>query len=365
MLTIVAAPDCGSTCSLSVETSNVVGSAVELKGYSIFSTTGDLNQQGWQSLQDTGGRAYAGWEEANPSGAVLSELNPLASSLVNGNAPMALGQPIVAAGHLPFGVKATNLDVSFQYLTAAGEVINGPVELIGPYLVNNLVLEVDPSTGETWLTNESPYTVSLRGYSILSDSGSLKPGDSDWNSLSDQETPGVDEANPSSKALSELAAFNAEGILMSPGESFSLGAAFKTETAGGTADLKLEFVYEQPMALQGDYNQDGLVDAADYTVWRDAMGSGAVLPNEGATPGLVTVEDYTVWRNHYGEVAPVTQSLRRGVVSYGESASASLDGGVPTPEPSSLVLAIGLAIPIAASRRTSQKEMDQLKVEGN
>lgn len=105
------------------------------------------------------------------------------------------------------------------------------------------------------------------------------------------------------------------------------------------------------MAVQGDYNQDGLVDAADYTVWRDAMVSGESLPNEGATPGLVTAEDYTVWRNHYGEVAPVTQSLRRGVVSYVELANASLDNGVSTPEPSSLLLAIGFAVPIAAMRR--------------
>jgi hypothetical protein len=207
------------------------------------------------------------------------------------------------------------------------------------------------------LTNESPYTVSLRGYSILSESGSLLPGNSDWNSLSDQGEAGVDEANPSSKALSELVAFNSDGISMQPGESFSLGTGFKTETVGGTTDLELEFVYEQPMAVQGDYNEDGQVDAADYTVWRDAMVSGVALPNEGATAGQVTTEDYTVWRNHYGDVAPVTQSLRRGVVSYVESSNALLGRGVSTPEPSSLVLAIGLALPIAAARRTIQQQV--------
>lgn len=332
---------------------SIDGSVVALKGYSIFSTEGDLNVQAWQSLQSAG---VSGWEEANPSGAVVSELNPLDSRLIDGANPVQVGRPVAVAGHLPFGVKATNLDVSFQYLTAAGKVINGPVELIGPYLVNNLVLEIDPSTGETWLTNESPYTVSLRGYSILSESGSLLPGNSDWNSLSDQGTPGVDEANPTSHALSELAAFNGDGISMLPGESFSLGAAFKVESAGGTADLELEFVYEQSMAVQGDYNQDGQVDAADYTVWRDAMVSGEALPNEGAA-GQVTAEDYTVWRNHYGEMAPVTQSLRRGVVSYVESSNASLDSGVSTPEPSSLALAIGFTLSIAAARRTIEQQV--------
>ncbi|MCA9176678.1 MAG: hypothetical protein KDB14_19455, partial [Planctomycetales bacterium] len=48
--------------------------------------------------------------------------------------------------------------------------------------------------------------------------------------------------------------------------------------------------------LAGDYNGDGVVDAADYTVWRD----GGPLQNETQTPGLVTIEDYAAWRSNYG-----------------------------------------------------------------
>ncbi len=50
--------------------------------------------------------------------------------------------------------------------------------------------------------------------------------------------------------------------------------------------------------LPGDYNEDGLVDAADYTRWRDNLGSQISLPNDD-TPG-VAGDDYTRWVNNYG-----------------------------------------------------------------
>ena len=50
----------------------------------------------------------------------------------------------------------------------------------------------------------------------------------------------------------------------------------------------------------GDYNADGVVDAADYTVWREHLGESFTLPNESATPGTVTVEDYGIWKSQFG-----------------------------------------------------------------
>jgi hypothetical protein len=41
-------------------------------------------------------------------------------------------------------------------------------------------------------------------------------------------------------------------------------------------------------SLPGDFNLDGTVDAADYTVWRDGLG------------GAYTQSDYTLWKNNYG-----------------------------------------------------------------
>jgi hypothetical protein len=54
---------------------------------------------------------------------------------------------------------------------------------------------------------------------------------------------------------------------------------------------------------EGDYNGNGIVDAADYTVWRDQLGAMIELPNEDptATPGRVTIEDYDVWKSNFGQ----------------------------------------------------------------
>ncbi|WP_442484627.1 hypothetical protein [Aeoliella sp. SH292] len=56
--------------------------------------------------------------------------------------------------------------------------------------------------------------------------------------------------------------------------------------------------------LVGDYNDDGIVNLADYTVWRDNLGASITLPGEapGATPGQVTAEDYTEWKNAFGNM---------------------------------------------------------------
>ena len=60
--------------------------------------------------------------------------------------------------------------------------------------------------------------------------------------------------------------------------------------------------------LAGDFNDDGAVDAADYTFWRDRLGSNAPLANETVTPGAVTDEDYTIWRSQFGNAGVGSQS---------------------------------------------------------
>jgi Lysyl oxidase/Dockerin type I domain len=55
--------------------------------------------------------------------------------------------------------------------------------------------------------------------------------------------------------------------------------------------------------LPGDYNDDGIVDAADYTVWRDTLGDAVAILTTGADgdgDGQVTAADYDVWKQHFG-----------------------------------------------------------------
>lgn len=53
--------------------------------------------------------------------------------------------------------------------------------------------------------------------------------------------------------------------------------------------------------LPGDYNEDGAINAADYTVWRDRLGGGTSLPNDDTTG--VGPDDYDRWSMHFGENA--------------------------------------------------------------
>jgi hypothetical protein len=58
-------------------------------------------------------------------------------------------------------------------------------------------------------------------------------------------------------------------------------------------------------SLPGDYNNDLVVDAADYTVWRNNFGnpSEAIIHNNGDGHGGVDEGDYTWWRRHYGTMS--------------------------------------------------------------
>ncbi|MGL4514370.1 MAG: matrixin family metalloprotease [Lacipirellulaceae bacterium] len=53
--------------------------------------------------------------------------------------------------------------------------------------------------------------------------------------------------------------------------------------------------------LPGDYTGDGRVNAADYTRWRDLLGSTTSVAADGSQNGQVDQIDYTVWRNFYGQ----------------------------------------------------------------
>jgi 3-phytase len=58
-----------------------------------------------------------------------------------------------------------------------------------------------------------------------------------------------------------------------------------------------------PPTLPGDYNLDGHVNAADYTVWRDALGKTVdkYAGADGDGDGQVDPGDYSVWKANFGK----------------------------------------------------------------
>lgn len=99
------------------------------------------------------------------------------------------------------------------------------------------------------------------------------------------------------------------------------GAPF-TRVSGGRIDIGA--VERQPIlpAVFGDYNQNGVVDAADYVVWRKTL-ANSVTPFSGADgdgDGVVDQDDYGVWRAHFGSAVPASgvgsgANVETGVVS--------------------------------------------------
>ena len=106
----------------------------------------------------------------------------------------------------------------------------------------------------------------------------------------------------------------------------------------GCADFfgyKLDaFAYLTP---HPDVNLDGVVDAADYVVWRKTLGqSGTGIGGEGA----INTGDYDLWRADFGTV-----------VDFSEFATADLNAGsVPEPTTISLLLA-GIAYLLLRRRK--------------
>jgi hypothetical protein len=104
----------------------------------------------------------------------------------------------------------------------------------------------------------------------------------------------------------------AAGSLTAPGSVTGTFAALDLPTAAGgrgltwqvhynTADVTLELAF----ALTGDYNGNGVVDAADYVIWRKTLGqTGAGLAADGDGDMQIDDDDFDVWRAHFGQIAP-------------------------------------------------------------
>lgn len=53
--------------------------------------------------------------------------------------------------------------------------------------------------------------------------------------------------------------------------------------------------------LPGDYNGDSVVDAADFTVWRDILGApSGTIPNN-INGGPIREAQYDTWKSHFGD----------------------------------------------------------------
>ena len=76
--------------------------------------------------------------------------------------------------------------------------------------------------------------------------------------------------------------------------------------------------------LPGDFNTNGVVDAADYVVWRNNVGSTTALPND-SIGGTIGTPQYNEWRTHFGQTA---------------GSGAGVGANAAVPEPATVVMLI-------------------------
>jgi hypothetical protein len=192
---------------------------------------------------------------------------------------------------------------------------------VGFERIQPLTLEVNTVSGFTRIINNSGAPIAFNFYQITSEMNSLNAAG--WKSLDVQNFDAVDGADVGTIAGdSQLEGWDAAGgsdddklgeVRFLSSSTFAnlasrgLGYAFDP---GGQQDLVFTFEiggrvrsgvvqYVNAPPLPGDYDRNGIVQLADYTLWRSTFGSGAILDADGNGNHAVDAADYVIWRKHY------------------------------------------------------------------
>jgi hypothetical protein len=95
------------------------------------------------------------------------------------------------------------------------------------------------------------------------------------------------------------------------------------------------YILVPPAGVDGDYNNDGKVDAADYLVWRKYVGTSNTLPHD-PIGGPIDVDQYNQWKTNFGKTA---------------AGLGSSFGGTTVPEPGTIMLVVAGLVAAARIRR--------------
>lgn len=202
-------------------------------------------------------------------------------------------------------------------------------------IAESLALVVDPVDGDTLIRNITTEPITFDYYQIQSpDDGALITADYDemagtgWNSLADQQRDsvgaGIDEnwaevtfVNSANQLVEQ---FLLGATTLAGGQEIYLGAPIDPNLLGDTGGNPLSLSFggeaypalalgsvifenvEPPVGLGGDFNGDGIVNLADYTVWRNNLGAPESVLPEGSGNGSGTVDtgDYDLWKLNFG-----------------------------------------------------------------
>ncbi|QDU55080.1 LamG-like jellyroll fold domain-containing protein [Aeoliella mucimassa] len=188
------------------------------------------------------------------------------------------------------------------------------------FLPEPIGIEVNTTTGVVKLSYSGINPIDFDYYEIVSE-GSESLDVSKWSSLEDQDLTGFpagdgsgngwESAGGSSDAALGEVYLDGFSTFTSSTTPISLGSIFRTDMpqdlsfiyrdASGVY-VEGDVTYVSTPAMAGDFNGDGMVNLADYTVWRDNLGSSdesAFAPGTG-NGGGIDASDYQAWKSNFG-----------------------------------------------------------------
>ena len=268
--------------------------------------------------------------------------------------------------------------VALSYDSGA-DVIASDVEFIGNH--NNLVLLVDPTTGEAAIQNQSGFAVDVDGYAIYSLSGSIDQ--EAWDGLAEGGNSEWASVNPSNVHVAELNLNSSTGFGASSGP-LSVGAPFDFDGEGAEQDLVFEFHLAGVGTVAGvveygsfevsddplDCNLDGSLNRLDLSCIIASGGPAALnglldatglLPGDLDGDGTVAFADFLTLSSNFGSAVgsyPEGDVDGDGTVSFADFLTVSGNFGqssaavASVPEPASYMLsAFGLLSFLQLRRR--------------
>jgi T5SS/PEP-CTERM-associated repeat protein len=307
------------------------------------------------------GRAGAGTLSVT-GGARVTVSGPGASAVMGLEAGSSGTATVSGAGSLWSNFVALRVGIGGEatLIVASGGTVSAPTIFVGPLgeirgngnLTGNVISDGDvaPGTSPGQLNVSGNFTqnaagsllielASMTSFDRLQVGGAVTLGGEVLVSLLDEFMPQVGDS---------FDILNWGSSFVDAGYSLVLPAldgarAWDASQFGATGVIS---VIASTVTLAGDYNGDGTVNAADYSVWRNSFGAtgpGLAADGSGATPGVpdgvVDEFDYDFWKSHFGET-----------LDNGGAASNAV------PEPSSLflaawMLAVSLVLRVRPRRR--------------
>jgi autotransporter-associated beta strand protein len=289
----------------------------------------------------TGGTATSFTVSAPAASSAITIANAMATKSADTLVMADFAKPVTWSGAWTLATGTSTLDVRSNASTTISGIISG-------------------TNGTSALTKISPGTLTLSGANTYQGGTTISGGTLELSNASAKLGTGnvtvtgigtslaIDSGatdaigNSATLSLSNNALLNLGAGVNERVGFLSLDTAFQPNTTYGSSQsnavVKLDMYFSGtgiltvgPAIVAGDYNNDGIVDAADYVIWRKNVGQPSqTLPND-TTGVLIGDAQYNLWRTNFGSTTAVP-------------GSGSLASSSAVPEPSSIgLLMLGLA----------------------